>query len=237
MDRFGSLARLLVGLLVIIAAVYLFPYPWKTGSVTVTGEAKMDTAPQVAGFNATVTVSDDSKDIAVSTVNKKMADLVSALKTFGIVDADIQTQSVVTYENQGTQILTYPPTGVTQKKWTASNSVEIKLRDISKASALTDLLNNSGATGVSGPNFTVDNTKTYDAELLAKAVSDARVKAEEMAKAGGRRLGKMTSVSEFGATQPIPYALETRVKDSVGSPIEPGTQTLYKTVTVTFELR
>jgi len=237
MDRFGSFGRLLVGLLVVVAAVYLFPYPWKTGMVTVTGEAKMDTQPQVASFNASVTVSDDNKDTAVSMVNTKMTELIASLKQFGIVDSDIQTQSVTTYENQNAEILIYPPRGVTQKKWTASNSIEVKLRDTTKASALTDLFNNSGATGVSGPNFTIDNTKTYDAELLSKAVADARSKAEKMALAGGRKLGKMTSVSEFGISQPVPYALETKARDAVGSPIEPGTQTLYRTVTVTFELK
>lgn len=235
MDRFRSFGRFLVGLAVIIAAVYLFPYPWKIGSVTVTGEAKMESAPQVASFNATVMVSDDNKDTAVSTVNKKMTDLISALKTFGVAEADIQTQSVTTYENQGTQILTYPPRQVDQKKWTASNSIEIRLRDTSKASTLADILNNSGATGVSGPNFAVDNTKTYDAELLAKAVADAKSKAERIALAGGRRLGKMKSVSESGVSQPVPYALEARSRDT-GAPIEPGTQTLSRTVIVTFEI-
>lgn len=237
MDRFGSFLRLVVGLLIVIAAVYLFPYPWKTGSVTVTGEAKMDAMPQVASFNASVTVSDDNKDTAVSSVNKKMTDLIASLKTFGIVDADIQTQSVTTYENQGAEILIYPPRDLNQKKWTASNSIEIKLRDTSKASALANLLNSSGATGVSGPNFAVDNTKTYDSELLNKAVADARTKAQNMAIAGGRKLGKMITVSEYGVSQPIPYALEAKAGDSRGAPIEPGTQTLYKTVTVTFELK
>lgn len=237
MDRFGSFLRLVVGLLIVIAAVYLFPYPWKTGSVTVTGEAKMDAMPQVASFNASVTVSDDNKDTAVSSVNKKMTDLIASLKTFGIDEADIQTQSVTTYENQGAEILIYPPRDLNQKKWTASNSIEIKLRDTSKASALANLLNSSGATGVSGPNFAVDNTKTYDSELLNKAVADARTKAQNMAIAGGRKLGKMMTVSEYGVSQPIPYALEAKAGDSRGAPIEPGTQTLYKTVTVTFELK
>lgn len=236
MDRFGSFLRLVVGLLIVIAAVYLFPYPWKTGSVTVTGEAKMDAMPQVASFNASVSVSDDNKDTAVSSVNKKMTDLIASLKAFGIDEADIQTQSVTTYENQGAEILIYPPRDLNQKKWTASNSIEIKLRDTSKASALANLLNSSGATGVSGPNFAVDNTKTYDSELLNKAVADARTKAQNMAIAGGRKLGKMITVSEYGVSQPIPYALEAKAGDSRGAPIEPGTQTLYKTVTVTFEI-
>ena len=233
MDRYLGLGKVLF--LAGIALVYLlFLAPWNKGIITVTGSSKMDQAPQIATFYATVTVSDDDKQKAVDLVNSKMTELLASLKSFGIPEADIQTAQVSVSENQNSEILVYPPRDLDVKKWTATNSITIKLRDTAKASGLADLLNVSGATNVSGPNFTIEDTKASDAKLLAEAVADAKTKALSMAKAGGRILGKMTSVMESGGIYPYPMAL-TAEKAS-GVPIEPGVETLTKSVTVTFEL-
>lgn len=243
MDKYFGFLKIL--LIAALALVYLlFLAPWNKGEITVAGSSKMDQAPQIANFSASVTISDDNKDTAVSQVNTKMTDLIAALKAFGIADSDIKTQNVSVYENQKPEILTggvgqapliYPPRPDTgRKQWTASNSIEIKLRDTSKASALADLLNKSGATAVSGPNFTIEDTKSTDAELLKKAVEDAKSKAEVMAKAGGRSLGRMMSVAESGSGYPYPMALTAERANSV--PIEPGMQTPNKSVTATFEI-
>lgn len=249
MDRYERLIKtFLVGFLVavLVFVFYTGAVNWgkieiaPASTITVTGTSKLDQAPQVANFNATVSIDDDDKDTAVNSVNTKMTALINSLKTFGIAESDIQTSQVSVYENNKAEILIYPPRPTTTKAWQASNSITIKLRDINKASALTDLLNTSGATQVSGPNFTIEDTKSSDSALLVDAISDAKTKADAMAKAGGRRLGKMITVTEGYSSQPF-YAAASLEKalDSRGvpSPVEPGTQTLSKTVTVIFELR
>ncbi len=209
-------------------------------TITVTGTSRMDQAPQVASFNATVSIDDDDKAKAVSEVNAKMTALLASVKAFGIADADIQTSQVSVYENTKPEILIYPPRPTNAKAWQATNSITIKVRDTSKASGLTDLLNQSGATNVSGPNFTIEDTTSSDSELLVKAIADAKDKANAMAKAGGRALGKMITVTEGMSSGPF-YAVSSLEKAGdargVPSPIEPGTQTLSKTVTVIFELK
>lgn len=118
----------------------------------------------------------------------------------------------------------------------ASNTIEITLHDVSKASGLTDILN-KGATNVYGPNLTVDpNNQTTGNDLLAKAIQDARTKAEAMAKAGNQTVGKMINVVEGGNSYPVPYLSAASLKDT-SAPIQPGTSNLYKSVTVTFEIR
>lgn len=223
-------------------------------TITVTGSAQGNVANQLGTFSATVMVSNANKQTAVDSVNTKMTALIKAVKDFGIADSDIKTESVSVYQmpvrvpetgstgsgtsGSGATTLIYPvpPQVSGNGDWQASNSITITLKDITKASGLSDILNKSGATNVYGPNFTVDNSTQSDTELLSKAVADAKSKAESIAKAGNQTVGKMINVQEGGANYPMPlYA--TKDAATVGTPIQPGTSTLYKNVTVTFELK
>ena len=198
----------------------------------------MDQKSQLASFSAGVTAYNDDRQKAVDEVNTKVEKLIVDVKSFGIAAEDIQTQSVSVNQNV-VELQRYPVT--TQPgEWMASNTITIKLRDVEKASALTDLLNASGATQVYGPNFTLDPTNTAsEGELLRQAVDNARQKAEMVAKASGKRLGPVITVSESGGRGIYPLAAleKSDTSSSVPAPIEPGTQTSYKSVTVVFELK
>ena len=73
-------------------------------------------------------------------------------------------------------------------------------------------------------------------EALADAVADARQRAEVLARAAGRSLGEITSLSEVGS-QAIPYALEAKDAAAASTPVVPGRQETSASVSVTFSLR
>ena len=76
-------------------------------------------------------------------------------------------------------------------------------------------------------------------QALAKAVEAGRAKAEAVAEAAGVSVGRVTAVVESaGYEQPPPFAYEAARSDAVASAtqIEPGTQEIEATVTVTFAL-
>lgn len=209
-------------------------------TITVTGDAKSEQKSETATYFVTVSAGNDDKQTAINEVNTKMNDILAKVKAFGVPDTDIKTQQVSIYESLEMEILTYPAPPRVAGKWQASNSLEVKLSDASKATAFTDLLNSTGATSVSGPNFGLTDVNESSDKLLEEAINDARQKAEKIAKASGRRLGKVITVSEAGYTGPIyPMAMEAKGRggDVVATPIEPGTQEVYKSVTVVFELR
>jgi hypothetical protein len=197
-------------------------------AITVTGEAKQDVASQIAHFTAAVTLTDQDKQTAVNQVNQSMDQVIETIKDFGIPDQDIQTQSVSVNQYQE------PRTRI--KKWRATNSVEIVLRQVDQASALTDLLSETSATDVSGPRFTLDDTQQAEVDLMEAAIDNAREKAEAIAKASDRKLGKVLTVSE-GQARPGPILRTMEAGIGAGAPVEPGTETVYKTVSVTFELK
>jgi uncharacterized protein YggE len=228
------------GVLSVMLIAAAFILPWKNINwgkvemsssqvVTVIGEAKTQQKNQIATFNAGVNVFSDKKETAISEVNTKINELVDAIKKFGIPEDDIKTQNMSVYQQQDPN-LTKSKNG----QWIVNNSIEITLRDLDKANALTDLLNRSGANNVYGPNFRIDDTNTVSKTLYNDAMKDAREKAEIIAKSSGRTLGKVIGVSEgAGSTNGI-YPL---YKDGMGGAgAEIGSQTVAQHLTVTFEL-
>ena len=217
--------KLIIAVLILLAGLWLTPWSRPRASITVNGEAKQQLANQIAHFNVSVTQTNKDKETAVEAVNREMDKIIKAVKDFGIDAKDITTQNVSVYEME--------------KQWQASNSLEIILKEVGQASALTDLLQGFSLAQVSGPSFSLDNAVNNDAELLTQAVEDARQKAAKVAEASGRRLGKVLTVSEGVSSQPWPLYRELAVSDKAGTPapVEPGSSQTSKTVTVVFELK
>ena len=204
--------------------------------VTVTGEAKSQEKNQIASYTAGVESVNDVKEEAVKEVNTKIAALIKALKEFGIKDADIKTQNMSIYQDEQS----YYDNGVSKSRkgqWRVNNSVEIILREIDKANALTDLVTKSGANNVWGPNFSMDDTNKIEKSMYEAAIKDAKEKAESIAKASGRTLGKVLSVNDGVSNSVYPmYAMKDGAGGG-GAVTEPGSTTVYKNLTVVFELK
>ncbi len=240
--------RTFLGIFLVIVSLLVISlfFPWQkinwgkislapAETVTVTGTAKQEQQSQIATFNAGVNVVSDNKQAATDEVNQKINALTKAVKDFGVKDADIKTQNLNVYQREET----YYEEGRQKSRpgqWTVSTTIEIKLRDVKKASALADLLTQSGATNVYGPNFSVDQPGQADNKLLDAAIKNAREKADVMARASNKKLGKVLSISEGYQSAVILPALKGVGAGGGGADLQPGSQTLEKSVTVTFEL-
>lgn len=201
-------------------------------TVTVVGESSSKQKNQIASFTAGVNVINDKKEGAVNEANKKMNDLVDSVKQFGISSDDIKTQNMSVYQQQDST----KQNGINQ--WVVNNTLEITLRDVSKAQDLANLLNKSGANNVYGPNFTVEANSSNGNDLFGSAIDDAKEKAQIIAKSAGRKLGKVINVAETNSGSIAPV-YKTMSVDSLGAGAvaEPGTSTISKTLTVVFELK
>jgi uncharacterized protein YggE len=131
----------------------------------------------------------------------------------------------------------YPITDETGqvREYAASNSVSA-VSDVADAAALIDAAAEAGANQISGPGLSSSNAEQLYRLALAKAVDDARLRAQALARAAGRSLGSITSMVEGGASAPQPlYRAEAQAADSAA--IVPGEQETSATVSVTFSLR
>jgi uncharacterized protein YggE len=152
--------------------------------------------------------------------------MIAAIKNAGVADADLQTGQVSLsprLNDAGTDVLGY----------TASNTVTAAIA-LAKAGALVDAAVGAGATGVSGPALTRSDSDALYAQALQAAVANARDKAKTLATAAGLSLGGVQTMVE-GSQQPVVYAAG-KMDAGVATPIEPGTQTIDASVTVTYGL-
>lgn len=206
-------------------------------SVTVVGEAKSQTKTQIAMFSAGVNAYNDDKQAAVDEVNRKVAAIVEAVKQFGVLPADLQTENMNIYQNQET----YYEDGRQKYRpgqWNVGNTISIKLRNVDQASTLSNILSKSGATNVNGPSFTLDDTSGVANALMADALKNAGEKALKIAEASKRKLGKVINVTEgYNAAVPM-YRMEGSGGGGYGggATVESGSGTVTKVVTVTYEL-
>ncbi len=228
------------------AVVYFFPWRNITWGkvvmepgrmITVTGTAQSKEKNQIARFSAGVNAVNDNRDAAIKEVNTKIAAITQAVKDFGIDSSDIITQSMSVNQNQESF---YDQEKQRQSQrpgqWNVSNTIEVTLRDVNRASALADILSKSGATNVWGPNFQLDTTTKAADKLTEDAIADARVKAEVMAKASGASLGKVISVTEGYQSSGIYPMMMREAGGGGGAALESGTTTVSKSVTVVWSL-
>jgi uncharacterized protein YggE len=200
-----------------------------TNAVTTVGHGVVTAVPDEATVSAGVRTDATTATEALSKNADLMTKVIAALKNAG---ADkLQTQ----------QVSLYPQTDQQGKVtgYTAQNSVSAHTK-IANAGALVDAAVAAGANTVDGPTLDVADTTALYRQALAKALDDARGKAQALAQAGGFGIGPVLSVTEQSAQQPIAFASSSPSGKAAGgtpTPVEPGTQDVTADVQVAFTIR
>ena len=196
-------------------------------SITVNGVGSVDAVPDEAKMSFGAETRRPTAQAAVAANADAMRKILNALRQAGGRELATQWVSVYPYTDE---------TG-TVNGYAASNSVSA-VSDVADAPALIDAAAEAGANQVSGPGLSSSNAEALYRQALAKAVADARLNAEALAKAAGRSLGAITTIVDGGAVggpEPM-YRAEAQAADA-STPIVPGEQETSATVSVTFSLR
>lgn len=204
--------------------------------IAATGEVTR--VPDLAIISAGVVTRANTAVAAISQNAERMERVRAALKRAGIADRDIQTSSVslnpdyVYVERQPPRLSGYQ----------ASNTVNVRFRDIRNAGRILDALVAEGANQINGPTLTIDKPEAALDEARTRAVAAGRARADLYARALGMRVVRLLSVSE-GVGQvppPMPYGrLVTMDAPQAVSKTEitPGEQQLQVSVQMSFELQ
>jgi uncharacterized protein YggE len=203
--------------------------------VSATGEVTR--VPDIAIISAGVQTLQPTATAAIEENAARMERVRSALKRAGIEDRDIQTSSInLNPEYQYDQ--NRPPrlTG-----YRATNTVNVKFRDLKRTGAILDALVAEGANQINGPNLTIDKPESALDEARTKAIANGRARADLYARALGMRVVRLISVSEGGGYNvPPPMPMVAQIAERSGgadSKIDPGTQQLQVNVSMSFELQ
>jgi len=194
-------------------------------SISATGSGTVNAVPDRAQFSFGVQSQARTASAAIQAADAALQRIVAALRQAGVAAADIQTEQLSLSprtNDEGVEILGY----------TAVSSVSVRVRDLDRAGAVVDAAVAAGANQVYGPSLVRANQDALYRNALRAAYADARGKAQALADAAGVQLGAMTSTVEGGGGA-IPLAAG-RMEDTKAASIEPGTQEIQATVTVTF---
>src|SRR5690242_10842800 len=196
--------------------------------VTVTGEASIAVAPDMATMRVGVSSQEKTAREASEANARQMTGVLAAIKGAGVAERDVQTSRLSLqpqYDpNKGTPRLT---------GFQASNQVTIRIRDVDSLPIVLDRAIAAGANEMSGIEFGVSEQSKLLDQARDDAIADARRKAELYAKAAGAKLGRVVSITEEGSSPP-PRPMQAMRAGAV--PVAPGEQTLRAVVTVSYEL-
>lgn len=215
----------------------LAPLPSEATLLEVSAEGRTTRVPDVALVNAGVVTTAPTAAAAFAANAEQMARVLSALDKAGIAKRDTQTASVqlqpqYRYENNRPPVLT---------GYQATNSVNVKLRDIARGGRVVDALVRAGANQVNGPTLTIDEPDTALDEARADAIKRARARAELYAKAAGLTVARILSISEEGGSyQPAPppvAMMRASAAPMADTEMRAGEQDVTVRVAVRFVLR
>lgn len=214
---------------------------YNKNQINITGTAKKQFNNQLAEFTVVFTSENVDKSIAENQNNEKVTKFLEEVKAFGIPDEDVRTDALNVYQKQE-DLMESNMRRTKPTDWVFSQSISIKLKDVSKVNDFTNLASRNQSTNIYGPNFSL-NTETIDeTEVYNLAFENARKKAESIVKQSGRTLGKVIYISEGGSYNPMPVfakamSLSGAAEDSVSAQLPVGSSEVSKTLNIIFEIR
>ena len=218
-------------------------------TISVNGKGEAITIPDIATFSFSVTESAKTVAEAQTKATEKTNAALVAIKAGGVAEKDIKTLSYsinpqYEYTNGPCTQYQCAPSKQTLKGYEVSQTIEVKVRDLSKAGALFETIGATGVQNVNGLAFSIDDVETVKAQAREAAIADAKVKAEKIAKDLGVRLVRITSFYDQGDNMPY-YGREgmggdvamSSVKAQVAPSVPIGEQKIVLNVTITYEIR
>jgi uncharacterized protein len=207
-------------------------------NVSATGDTSI--APDLADITLAVMRESATAREALTANNAAMAEVLAAMKAFGIADRDLQTSGFSINPIYVYPRAEEPQTAPKITGYQVSNSLSVRVRDLTK---LGEVLDQAVTLGVnSGGNVTFGNDKPEEAIKAARieAMKEAVDMATVLVEAGGAKLGKIVSINESSnAPQPMmmmDMARSAEAPSPKSVPMAAGESSYSVNVNVSFEI-
>jgi uncharacterized protein len=203
-----------------------------SGRITVTGTGTVTGVPNQLILSLSISANGRDVTSALNSANRDVRNVTMTLRQRGVAAADIQTSDLNISPN-------YNNNGVVTS-YGVSESLTATLNRLKAAGSQIGAAVRAGGNAVSIDNVALNLTSTGPlmAAARAQAVANARIQAQQYARALSEPLGTVISVSPV-QQQPAPEqfgGLNATASPSARSrvPVSPGTQQLSVSVTVVY---
>jgi uncharacterized protein YggE len=242
MKRLSFIFGLFLGLIALTLPLFSdegFGPSLKNRILTVEGDGKVQSVPDIATISVEVTQDGDDLDPVMTQVRHDMNKIMDVIKAQGVAEKDIQTE-LFNVRPKMENDKRFNPRRV---GYVVTNRIAVKIRDLKKVGKVLSAVTAGGATSVNGPDFDVDNPQDDQKKVLSLAYEDAHAKAVALTEAAGVHLGPILSMTPGAVNVPVrprPFMMRAMAMPAAveaQEPIAAGEQTLTATVTVVYALQ
>ena len=217
---------LVVGLFV-AACTSVGTSPTGERGIVVTGTGRVTLRPDTGVIDVGVEARAPRLGDATAEVDRRMRDVLGAVKALGVRDADVRT-TVYAID----PIAEPRQAGDASARivgYRVSNVVQVRARAVDGLGKIVDAAVTAGANVVRNIQFAIDDPSRAEAEARALAMQDATARARQVAAAAGVKLGRLLAATESSPVRPV----ARMTMATASGPVEPG----QLEVTVSLEAR
>jgi uncharacterized protein YggE len=205
-------------------------------TITVTGTGSAEAPPDLLTISVGVECRRDTVGTAFADAGTASSAVSGALRQHGVPDADLRTSGL----NVRPELIWRDGEGQRVAGYVASSVLNVRLRDVSAASAVIAAVVDAGGDDVrlNGLELGFSDEQVVMAQARTAAWQDAVAAAEQFASLASTRLGAVLSVAEHADTPgPIPMARIHRAAATEAIGVEAGHASVGSSVTVMWELQ
>lgn len=202
-------------------------------TISMAGHGEVRSAPDMAQVTAGVTTSATTAAQALAANTARMKTVFAALQKLGIPEKNIQTVNFsvspqyATGNNEAPRLTGYQ----------VNNDVSVRLEDVTRLGSALDALVGAGANQMNGISFDIREPAPLLDKARARAIADARQRAETYAKAAGVTLGPIQSISESGGEVRPLLRMAPMTFAAKAVPVAAGEQSVTADVSMVWEIR
>ena len=232
----SSVVLVILSIFLLVEINHVWNTATTTNTISFSGEGKASATPDIAMISASVVTQDANAKTAQDDNATKANKVTDFLKNQGIDPNDIKTSNYNIYPQyrypQDSQPII---TG-----YQVSQDFQVKVRDLTKVSAILSGLVSSGANQVNNLGLQIDNPDKVLADARQKAIEAAKQKAQDVSGQVGISLGKIVNFSESLGGTPTPVMYASGIGGGGGGPepaISPGQNEVTVNVTLTYQIK
>lgn len=215
--------------------------------ISFSAQGKVYAKPDIIRVSFSVITQSEKAETVQSENDKKAKELIAFVKAEGVSQDDIKTinyslnpQYDYTWCRKGEKDYRSCPPKIIGYELT--QTIEIKIRDFSKINEIIGGLTEKGANQISDINFEIDDVEDYKNQARIEALNKIEKRAKLVSEKTSLKLGKIISVSE-NEIGPIYRTMKANAFEAGASEaapqaqIEPGTNEISVTLTVSYEIK
>jgi uncharacterized protein len=227
-----AMRRAMIGLVVALATAGA-AVAQTTREIVVTGEGRVEVAPDMATVTGGVETTAETAAAALQQNTQAMQAVIAAVTDAGVAREAMQTTQIGLFPRYGDR-----NTGAEEPVvigYTARNMLRVEVRRIGELGSVLDAMAGAGANRMEGISFEISEPRVHLDAAREAAVADARDKAELLARAAGVSVGEVLSIRE---TQPFdqPFPMRAQADMAMESAVAEGTLTVEAMVEMVLSL-